>query len=96
MYTLGMLHAEASQQHESEQSTKGRAGQGSTLGGKSNSTWVDLRFMVARISGEGVPVMAWIFSIWSISFVPGNSGNKLTTCTAQQQCSQSRNVVMLL
>ena len=39
--------------------------------------------MVARISGEGVPVMAWIFSIWSISLVPGNNGNRLTTCATE-------------
>ena len=50
--------------------------------------------MVARISGEGVPVMAWIFSIWSISFVPGNSGNKLTTCTAGLDCL-TQNVAMV-
>ena len=26
-------------------------------------------------------MIAWIFSIWSISLVPGNRGNRLTTCT---------------
>ena len=67
--------------------------EGLTLGGKSNSTWVERRFMVARISGEGVPVMAWIFSIWSISFVPGNSGNKLTTCETHKTCKCSQHAV---
>lgn len=52
--------------------------------------------MVARMSGDGVPVMAWIFSIWSISLVPGNSGNRLTTCVRQQVKSRQLHARCLL
>ena len=53
-----------------------------TLGLKSYSMWVECFFIRASTSGGGVPMIAWIFSIWSISLVPGNRGNKLTTCTS--------------
>ena len=46
--------------------------------GKLKSMCADLCFILPSNSADGVPMMLWIFWIWSSSFVPGKRGKRET------------------
>ena len=46
--------------------------------GKLKSMCADLCFILPKSSALGVPMMLWIFWIWSSSLVPGKRGNRET------------------